>query len=261
MKEMKEYLKKYKKVHGKSISKMCKEEMMKLLKVVKQHEMMTSMPEKEFEKHVEDMKKMRSLMSSKPEKAEAKKPEAKKMVRAKVVPKAHVVKIAKEEPKTVRVASEPHIAPIMKSSIIQKGEDEDIRYALGKPVKIEKFEVEKELTKALSPEKKEAPEKKKKVRGETLVIHDSATEHEDVEPKRAKRVLTAEHLAKMREGRERTRLENAKEKALEKARKEEEKERKAEEKEMKKILKAKAKRLPPSPSDMAGGGGGEAKNM
>jgi hypothetical protein len=176
-KEMKAYLKKYKKVHGKSISKMCKEEMMKLLHVVKQHEVMSSMPEKDFEKHVADMKKMRSIMSSKPE---AKKPEP-KMVRAKSVPKPHVV----------RVASEPHIAPIMKSSIIQKGEDEDIRYALGKPVKVEKFVVEKELTKALSPEKKS---KKKAVSmGET-------TEHEDVEPKK-KRTLSAEHLAKMRAGR------------------------------------------------------------
>ena len=179
MKEMKAYLKKYKKVHGKSISKMCKEEMMKLLKVVKQHEMMTNMPEKDFEKHVEDMKKMRSLMSSKP--AE-KKPEP-KMVKAKSVPKPHVV----------RVASEPHIAPIMKSSIIQKGEDEDIRYALGKPVKVEKFVVEKELTKALSPEKKSKKKAKAVSMGET-------TEHEDVVPKK-KRVLTAEHLAKMREGR------------------------------------------------------------
>jgi len=180
VKEMKAYLKKYKKVHGKSISKMCKEEMMKLLHVVKQHEMMSSMPEKDFEKHVEDMKKMRSLVAGTKGVKEEKKAEP-KMVRAKAVPKSHVV----------RVASEPHIAPIMKSSIIQKGEDEDIRYALGKPVKVEKFVVEKELTKALSPEKKS---KKKAVSmGET-------TEHEDVEPKK-KRVLTAEHLAKMRAGR------------------------------------------------------------
>jgi len=173
VKELKALLKECKKVHGKSVSKMTKPEMVKLAGVMKEHKKMASMPEKEFEKHVEDMKKMRSLVSGTKEE--------KKMVRAKHVPKAHVV----------RVASEPHIAPIMKSSIIQKGEDEDIRYALGKPVKVEKFVVEKELTKALSPEKKS---KKKAVSmGET-------TEHEDVEPKK-KRVLTAEHLAKMRAGR------------------------------------------------------------
>jgi hypothetical protein len=244
VKEMKAYLKKYKKVHGKSISKLCKEEMMKLLQVVKQHEMMSSMPEKEFEKHVEDMKKMRSIVSSKP----AEKKEEKKMVRAKSVPKAHVVRVAKE----------PRIAPEMKAEVIQRGEDQDIRYALGKPIKVEKFVVEKELTKALSPEKK--------AKGKTLVIHDSATEHEGEAPKKAKRVLTAEHLAKMREGREKARLEKAGEKAIEKEIK---KARKAEERELMKLAKPEAgaeasskrmfERIGARASEMAAGGG--AKNM
>lgn len=167
VKQLKTLLKECKKVHGKSVTKMSKPEMVKLAGVMKEHKKMASMPEKDFEKHVADMRKMRGLQVA--------------PVRAKSAPKPHVV----------RVASEPHIAPIMKSSIIQKGEDEDIRYALGKPVKVEKFVVEKELTKAMSPEKK--VKKKAVSMGET-------TEHEDVEPKK-KRVLTAEHLAKMREGR------------------------------------------------------------
>lgn len=65
MAEMKAYLKKYKSVHGKPISKMSKAEMEALSHVVKQHEKMASMPEHEFEKHVAEMKKMRDMHGKK----------------------------------------------------------------------------------------------------------------------------------------------------------------------------------------------------
>jgi len=277
VKELKELLKKCKKVHGKSVSKMSKPEMVKLAGVMKEHKKMASLPSKEFEKHVEEMRKMRALhldgdikhdekkehrmkadvKHDKKEKKEVSsqaKPHMKdKEVHAKPKTKekeVHAKPKTKEkgiqaERKKGEMGSQAHIAPIMKSQIIQAGEDDDIKYAFGKPVKVEKFTVEKELKDAMTSTS---------------------------EPK-AKRVLSAEHLAKMKAGREAKKAERADERAIEKetkkaekeaekerkkAEKEEEKERKKaqreEEKEMKKILKGK------KPSDMAGGGG-EEKNM
>lgn len=157
--EMKAYLKKYKSVHGKPISKMSKAEMEALSHVVKQHEKMASMPEHEFEKHVSEMKKMRDMHGKKEEmsKAEKNKSSEAQMMHRKAF--ADWVKSGKKVSFSEFKGGMPHDKTEekkeKKAEVVQK--DAEPRVALGrKPLSRDKKEqkVEKELVEDLSPEKK-----------------------------------------------------------------------------------------------------------
>jgi len=187
MSEMKAYLKKYKSVHGKPLSKMSKAEMEALSHVVKQHEKMASMPEHEFEKHVAEMKKMRDhlkggekhdMKDMKHEKKEMKADEKKEkkagsegqmMHRklfsewAKSGKKITFAEFKAEHGGMPKEMKEARIAPKMKAEVVQKDEEEDLRVALGrKPRKVKKFVVEKELVEDLSSSGRESKSEKKK---------------------------------------------------------------------------------------------------
>jgi hypothetical protein len=179
--EMKAYLKKYKSVHGKPISKMSKTDMEALSHVVKQHEKMASMPEHEFEKHVAEMKKMRDHVKGGVEKKEKpmekkheEKPMEKKVRKSSESQMAHRKAFAEWAKSGKKITfsefkaehgekhSKHEKKPVekekpmeKKAEVVQKDEEEDLRVALGrKPRKVEKFVVEKELVEDLSSKSK-----------------------------------------------------------------------------------------------------------
>jgi hypothetical protein len=200
LKELKAYVRLYKKVHCLPFAKLKKAELVSLARRIQGHEELAHMSEEHFTKHQEEMKKVREMIHS----SKAKSKEADKLMK-----ESDKVGITK------RPASEKQLAHRKLFGEYKKAKSgmsfAEFKASRSAPAKKEpkkakpgakqfKKKVDVGAPTPVEPTMKVVEVEKKAVKA--LV--------KAVEPEKKKRVLSPEHLAKMKAGREKARAEKTK---------------------------------------------------
>lgn len=156
-KELKAHLRLHKHIHGQPMNKMDRPGMVAVAERLKHHQLMASLPESDFEKHMKEIKKMRAKAEPK---AEAKVPvEGNETTTAQVKKAASPAQVAHRQLFAEYAKSKSklpfsefkkgHLHPEMKASVVEKAEMKDLTSAMGAKSKAKKFVVEKALTDAM----------------------------------------------------------------------------------------------------------------
>jgi len=191
LKELKAYVRLYKKVHCLPFAKLKKAELVSLARRIQGHEEVAHMSDEHFTKHQEEMKKVREMVHS----SKAKSKEADKLMK-----ESDKVGITK------RPASEKQLAHRKLFGEYKKAKSgmsfAEFKASRSAPAKKGRKAKAKDLgaPTPVEPKMKVVEVEKKAVK--ELV--------KAVEPEKKKRVLSDEHKAKMKAGREKARAEKAK---------------------------------------------------
>lgn len=159
-KELKAHLRLHKNVHGMSVNKLDRPSMVAVAERLKHHNLMANLSDSDFEKHMKEIKKLRAKAVPKEAAAaeEAKPEKVKKAATpAQIAHRQLFAQYAKSRSSLpFSEFKKGHLHPEMKASVVEKAELKDLTSSLGAKSKAKKFVVEKELTEAMSPEKKKS---------------------------------------------------------------------------------------------------------
>lgn len=197
LKELKAYVRLYKKVHCLPFAKLKKAELVSLARRIQGHEELAHMSDEHFDKHQEEMKKVREMVHS----SKAKSKEADKLMK-----QSDKVGITKKPASEKQLAHRKLFGEYRKAkSGMSFAEFKASKSAPAKAPKVSQRD-RKAKAKDLGASTPVEP-KMKVVEMEKKAVKELV---KAVEPEKKKRVLSPEHLAKMKAGREAKKAEKAK---------------------------------------------------